>query len=610
MNLDAITPERIPDSLKSLRQWVLWKSVEKEPGKPTKIPFAVSGKAASSTDPETWAPFEDAWDVYERGSYSGIGFVFKEGGGLIGIDLDGCRNPETKEAADWAKEVIAAFDTYCEISPSGTGAKLFLRGDLATTRKKITLPTAPKLCWKEPGIEIYDRGRYFAVTGLRVRGVEPVERKDELQWLLAKYFPAPPPPQPSPVMGEPSLIERARKYLTFIPGAISGQRGHDTTFRAACALVIGFGIKENVALALLTEWNATCQPPWSEKELQHKISQAAKQAGERGKLALQPYHRLQSVPLPAYECPPPPKEYKAKTLFDAAQERIEQVKKGERKLIPTGVPDLDQALDGGVDFGEYVIFAARPSHGKSAVALQGVHKWTEVGYPVLFISQEMPADKLGERALQYLSEAPKEDWKRSTTQLAMEVDNHFRDRAQCYIVNDLSSAEDAVVLIDDFIQTKGVKIVVVDYAQILKGKGKDEREQVSRTSTILRQIATTRKVLMVALCQLSRGVENRKGGFSPGMKDLKDSGQLEQDADVIVFQCWPHRLDAKVDPKEYHFYVAKNRNRAIIRPAFQCWFNPSRQMITRENHYANVEDNPSFNQSFEEFNNGDGQGEF
>lgn len=69
-------------------------------------------------------------------------------------------------------------------------------------------------------------------------------------------------------------IDRARAYLSAIPGAVAGQGGHNQTFSAACALVNGFTLSEGDALQLLREWNATCQPPWTERELEHKVRSA------------------------------------------------------------------------------------------------------------------------------------------------------------------------------------------------------------------------------------------------------------------------------------------------------------------------------------------------
>lgn len=71
-----------------------------------------------------------------------------------------------------------------------------------------------------------------------------------------------------------SLSDRARRYLAKIPGAVSGSGGHKTTFKVACTLVNGFALSAAEALPLLLEWNATCQPPWDDAALRHKLADA------------------------------------------------------------------------------------------------------------------------------------------------------------------------------------------------------------------------------------------------------------------------------------------------------------------------------------------------
>jgi hypothetical protein len=81
-----------------------------------------------------------------------------------------------------------------------------------------------------------------------------------------------------------SILERARKYLAKMPVAVSGQGGHNSTYHATCTLVLGFGLDRGDALTLLREWNENCQPPWSERELEHKVDSALKEPGWRGYL--------------------------------------------------------------------------------------------------------------------------------------------------------------------------------------------------------------------------------------------------------------------------------------------------------------------------------------
>jgi hypothetical protein len=104
-----------------------------------------------------------------------------------------------------------------------------------------------------------------------------------------QHLPAPPAPQPSTYTPPSSsdtwnVVERARRYLTTIPGAVSGQGGHDATFHVACCLILGFALSADDAFRLLAEWNASCRPPWPERDLLHKLRDAAKQPGERGYL--------------------------------------------------------------------------------------------------------------------------------------------------------------------------------------------------------------------------------------------------------------------------------------------------------------------------------------
>lgn len=148
----------IPDGLKSFPQWVTWrpqpKTKPQPDGKVDKIPVNPrTGGNASVSEPATWGTFQDV-ARYER-----KGFVFTEKDPHVGIDLDGCRNPETGEIAEWALDVIRRFPHwYWERSPSGTGVHGIGKG---------TLPPGGR---KRGQIEVYDRGRFFTVTGDYVAG--------------------------------------------------------------------------------------------------------------------------------------------------------------------------------------------------------------------------------------------------------------------------------------------------------------------------------------------------------------------------------------------------------------------------------------------------------
>jgi hypothetical protein len=111
-------------------RFVCWKNVPK-PGKDgvtkiAKVPFTPDGSASGWTDPMKWGTFQECVAKAKAGGFNGIGMVFN-GDGYVGIDIDGCRNPATGEIAPWALPRIRAADSYTEVSPSGTGVKIFLR---------------------------------------------------------------------------------------------------------------------------------------------------------------------------------------------------------------------------------------------------------------------------------------------------------------------------------------------------------------------------------------------------------------------------------------------------------------------------------------------------
>jgi putative DNA primase/helicase len=151
-----VNPEGIPPELRSLPQWVLWR-LERRKDKWTKAPYQPNGQTASSTDPRTWCIFSAAVDAFQRGGFNGIGFVFN-GNGIMGVDLDSCRDPATGTLEPWAEEIVQAFQSYVEISPSGRGVHIICRGKL---------PPAGR---RKDKIEMYDSGRFFCMTGTRLEG--------------------------------------------------------------------------------------------------------------------------------------------------------------------------------------------------------------------------------------------------------------------------------------------------------------------------------------------------------------------------------------------------------------------------------------------------------
>ncbi len=143
--------DNIPEEFRRRTQWLVWRYEERD-GKPTKVPYIAGGVGkASSTDSLTWRTFEEAAQALKTGRYDGIGFVFTSGDPFAGVDLDGCRNPETGELEAWAAEIVQDLDGYAEASPSGTGVHIIVRGKAPNKRRGR--------------IEAYSSERYFTMTG-------------------------------------------------------------------------------------------------------------------------------------------------------------------------------------------------------------------------------------------------------------------------------------------------------------------------------------------------------------------------------------------------------------------------------------------------------------
>lgn len=568
----------IPTSLKELPQWLMWKLEQRRGDKPTKLPYQTNNQLAKSNDATTWTTFEAVAKRSKLPGFSGIGFVFAVGDPFIGIDLDGCRHPDTGRIADWATEIANKLDSYTEVSPSGTGIKVFARGLWRIeTGKKLELP-AEFVCDKSPAIEIYDRGRYFAVTGQHILGpAEPQDRQEVVDGLYELFWRERERAKQD-FSSQTSVVERARRYVAMMPAAVSGQGGHNATFRVACVLVLGFALSESEAMAVLSEWNQGCQPPWSEHELQHKIKSAGQQSGERGYLRDVKPEQWKQVALPTYT---QPRDIHVVTLEESVKKYIDKLRSGGEMLVRLGLPDVDRALGGGVDRGEVVILAGLPSHGKSAIAMQCVHYMTAAGMPALVISKEMPHLMLGKRSLQYISSTPEEHWLTSIDSLESSIESHFEKQAQCHIIEDVQTVEEVATQIRKFKDEANVEVVALDYAQLIKGKGKDLREQLVNTSQTLKDVTKQTGVVLLLLCQISRDIEKRPK-FIPRMSDLAETGQWERDADVILFLCWPHMLDSKNHPHDYIVFVGKNRNRGIREPVVKCKFNPSRQRLDKQ----------------------------
>ncbi|MDP9350296.1 MAG: hypothetical protein M3P51_01955, partial [Chloroflexota bacterium] len=195
-----------PGELREHPQWVVWRPETTPDGRCVKPPYRPSNprKRADVMDPGTWGTYEEALAVSGKGG--GVGYVLTPDDPYSVVDLDGCRNPETGEIEPAAAEVVRLLDSYTEISPSGKGLHVWLRGTIPGERRR------------SGKLEMYDRARYVTVTGQVLEGrAEIRERQEELGELYRRTFgdiSGPPrrPPGPEvrsiPSAGDEEIIAR------------------------------------------------------------------------------------------------------------------------------------------------------------------------------------------------------------------------------------------------------------------------------------------------------------------------------------------------------------------------------------------------------------------
>jgi primase-polymerase (primpol)-like protein len=119
-----VNPSQIPDSLKALSQWVCWR-YDWRVDRWTKPPYQPNGREHACVDePATWSTFEKALRGYQRGAVDGVGLVLTPELGLVGVDLDHCRDGEAGDIAQWASAIVQRLASYAEVSPSGTGLRI------------------------------------------------------------------------------------------------------------------------------------------------------------------------------------------------------------------------------------------------------------------------------------------------------------------------------------------------------------------------------------------------------------------------------------------------------------------------------------------------------
>jgi replicative DNA helicase len=245
-------------------------------------------------------------------------------------------------------------------------------------------------------------------------------------------------------------------------------------------------------------------------------------------------------------------------------ERLDELskKRGALRGAPTGLKGLDKMLSG-LQKENLIILAARPSMGKSSLGINITqHAAVNDKIGVALFSLEMGKESIVDRMIS--AQGNIDNWRITTGNLEPEDFEKYSIAA--------GELAEAPIFIDDTpgigvmeMRTKArrlqvehdIGLIVVDYLQLVRGRNLESRvQEVSEISQGLKNLARELKIPVLALSQLSRAVEQRGGDKRPQLSDLRDSGSIEQDADVVMFL---HRPDED-DRENYRLLIAKHRN--------------------------------------------------
>ena len=242
----------IPSEMQALPQWVgVWSS--------SKIPMQIrQKKAASSSDPTTWATYDEAAEAVRQGVYDQLGFVFA-GNGIVGIDID--TGFEDGLMTQLCADIMAQCGSYTEKSRSGRGVHIFVKGHLPFSGRN-----------NFQGVEIYSEKRFFIMTGKVLIFRELVENQKAIDYIVQRYFPEPVQEEREqtgkkiyvPAWGKPSggRISLRPDY----PEVPAGGRHLSLVSLAGSLWNTGYA-KRDLYKALCEANQKACKPPLPEREV-------------------------------------------------------------------------------------------------------------------------------------------------------------------------------------------------------------------------------------------------------------------------------------------------------------------------------------------------------
>ena len=602
----------IPAELKACNNWVCWK-YETKPGdtKPGKVPYnARSGYRATTTKPETFSSFADAVKAAATGrardghGYDGIGFVFTESP-FFGVDLD--HVGEAISRAD-AAAIVDALQTYAERSPSGSGVHLYARGSLPGAAVKNS----------GAGVEMYETGRFFTVTGDRLPGTAATvnDCTESIKPVYQRYAirPAQQPAQTVRTEAAAATSGSGLPDAAILAKAMQSSRfaalwagdmseyddDHSRADNALCYLLAFWCGHDLAQIDRLFRQSGLMRPKWDSRRGgstygADTISRAAAAQpdnyGDRRQLDTAAAERAampggdqsggSSMPKPANL--PTAERSKPDSIaayMDGGQFGAELTAYSSRSSTPTGFAELDRMTAGGLYPGLYVI-GGLPGAGKTTFCAQLADQISAAGRDVLFFSLEMSRLEMLTKSLARLC-AQKHGTADALTALAIRCGRgagFVREAAAEYrrtaagrlsiIESEATTAAAICEYVRGYIAAnQSAPIVIIDYLQLLAAgetSKQTAKEAIDKAIRELKLLSRREQITVIAISSLNRDNYSK----SLALDALKESGAVEYSADVVaglqfrIMNSKPtaQRLEEakQANPRELELKVIKNR---------------------------------------------------
>lgn len=468
MSIDLPQEENIPSQLTGADRWVMWRA-EKAGGNLTKIPYQTNGSKADSTDPATWTEYgmASATLATHPDQFSGIGFVL--GNGFCGVDLDDCI--VDGQILPYAQAIVDQFNTYTEISPSGTGVKLFLYADplpptanKGGTGRRVFNPT-PERSGK---IEMYSEDRFFTVTGNELAGVlsptveqRPNQFLNLYNHLCGAKKKAKPAAAPATDLDDNRVIElgcnasNGGKFSRLLSGNTSDYGDDESSADAAFCCLLAFFTRDANQIDRIFRRSGLCRDKWTEREDYRRstIAFALESVTEQYK---RNGHSVNGKPRTAYQHQPA----EAKRESGSLSTSFEPVLVNLSTIDPIAIKWL---WKGRIPKGRMVLIVGRPGEGKSFATMDFAARistgtpWPdgeecERGSVLLVCGEDDPADTIRPR----LDACGADATKIILLSMVARTDADGKRHETVFTLEDVMALEKAVAQIPD------LKAIIVD----------------------------------------------------------------------------------------------------------------------------------------------------